>query len=120
LAQQRLWFITQLDESASRAYHIAVSLRLRGELDRAALRAALNRIVARHESLRTRFEVVNGEANQRIAAPEVGFALTERAAPAGGEGLAQVRQWLEEEANSPFDLATGPLVCGQLIAIGDG
>ncbi len=78
-AQQRLWFITQLDERASRAYHISVALRLRGALDRQALRAALNRIVARHESVRTRFELVNGEAVQRIDGPEVGFALKERA-----------------------------------------
>src|SRR5438477_9330323 len=53
-AQQRLWFLAQM-EGVSEAYHIAFGLRLQGELDRGALRRALNRIVERHEVLRTVF-----------------------------------------------------------------
>src|SRR5262245_47554911 len=53
-AQQRLWFLAQL-EGASEAYHIPGGLRLRGDLDRRALRRALDRIVSRHEALRTTF-----------------------------------------------------------------
>ena len=53
-AQQRLWFLAQM-EGASEAYHMPFGLRLKGELDRAALRRALDRIVARHEALRTTF-----------------------------------------------------------------
>ena len=53
-AQQRLWFLAQM-EGVSEAYHIPFGLRLKGELDRAALRRALDRIVARHEALRTTF-----------------------------------------------------------------
>ena len=53
-AQQRLWFLSQF-EGASEAYHIAGGLRLSGALDRAALKRALDRIVARHEALRTTF-----------------------------------------------------------------
>ncbi|WP_040072074.1 condensation domain-containing protein, partial [Pseudomonas batumici] len=56
LAQQRLWFLDQLDHAASVAYHMPAALRLRGRLDRHALQRALDRIVARHESLRTTFE----------------------------------------------------------------
>src|SRR5262249_12039475 len=53
-AQQRLWFLAQF-EGVSEAYHIAGGLRLVGELDRAALRRALDRVVERHETLRTTF-----------------------------------------------------------------
>src|SRR5687767_14990550 len=53
LAQQRLWFLSQFKE-ASKAYHISGCLRLEGMLDRRALYRALNRVVERHEVLRTR------------------------------------------------------------------
>src|SRR5438445_8586866 len=55
-AQQRLWFMAQLDPQASRAYHIPGGVRLKGVLDRVALQAALDRLIARHEVLRTHFE----------------------------------------------------------------
>ncbi|WP_436498874.1 amino acid adenylation domain-containing protein [Actinokineospora sp. HUAS TT18] len=51
-AQRRLWFLNQFDDSGSR-YHVPFALRLRGDLDVPALRAAINDVVARHESLRT-------------------------------------------------------------------
>ena len=53
-AQRRLWVLAQMD-GGSRAYHVALALRLRGELDRDALRRALETIGERHESLRTTF-----------------------------------------------------------------
>jgi aryl carrier-like protein len=68
-AQQRLWFLAQM-EGASRAYNIPWGMRLRGELDRGALRRALDRIVERHEALRTTFVLVGDEAAQSIAAIE--------------------------------------------------
>ncbi|HYW06680.1 MAG TPA: FkbM family methyltransferase, partial [Longimicrobium sp.] len=59
-AQQRLWFLEQMGGMGS-TYHVPRGLRLRGRLDRAALRRALDGIVARHEALRTTFVVVDGE-----------------------------------------------------------
>ncbi len=53
-AQQRLWFLAQIEE-AGQAYHVPMGLHLKGELDAEALRRALDRIVARHEALRTTF-----------------------------------------------------------------
>src|SRR3954470_3355280 len=58
-AQQRLWFIDQL-EPGSPAYHVATSLRLNGRLDPLALERSLQAIVGRHEILRTRFPAVDG------------------------------------------------------------
>ena len=76
-AQQRLWFLAQLGNLGS-TYHIPMRLRLRGDLDRGALVRALNRIVARHEALRTTFPETGGVPEQRIARPE------ERQQPTGG------------------------------------
>ncbi|MFL5384639.1 MAG: amino acid adenylation domain-containing protein, partial [Longimicrobiaceae bacterium] len=118
-AQQRLWFIERL-EGVGAAFHIPVRQRLRGELDRAALRRALDRIVARHEALRTTFAEVDGAPVQRIApAEESSFQLTEhdlRGDPGGG---AELRRLIAEESDAPFDLEHGPLIRGRLVQIGD-
>ncbi|MBT0964208.1 non-ribosomal peptide synthetase, partial [Denitromonas iodatirespirans] len=65
LTQQRMWFLTRMD-GASEAYHIGGGVLLSGALDIDVLRRALSRIVARHETLRTRYQVVGDEAVQII------------------------------------------------------
>ncbi|WP_460764558.1 amino acid adenylation domain-containing protein, partial [Lysobacter fragariae] len=72
-AQQRLWFLAQMDGVISDAYHIPMALRLHGALDRNALRRALDRIVHRHEALRTTFHRIGNDPVQHIAAADVGF-----------------------------------------------
>ena len=120
-SQQRVWVVDRLDHRASVAYHIPKALRLHGTLNRTALKAALDRIVARHESLRTSFVEIDGTPAQQFAAPEVGFALTERDI---SHVQGQERDFLidsigVDEASRPFDLATGPLIRGQLLCIAD-
>ncbi|MDT9002462.1 amino acid adenylation domain-containing protein, partial [Paucibacter sp. APW11] len=116
-AQQRLWFLAQLDAAAGAAYRMPAALRLRGKLDRAALKATLDRIVARHENLRTHFIERGGEAVQVIAADDLGFALDELELAAGsGEDLARHREAFFARG---FDLAAGPLIRGCLIRIAD-
>ena len=70
-AQQRLWFLGQM-EGGSEAYHVPLQVRMRGALDVEALRRALDRIVARHEVLRTTFAVAEGEPVQRIRSGRAG------------------------------------------------
>ncbi|HET8798152.1 MAG TPA: amino acid adenylation domain-containing protein, partial [Thermoanaerobaculia bacterium] len=121
LAQQRLWFLDRLDKAASAAYSQPAALRLAGSLDVAALRAALDRLIARHENLRTSFIAEGGVPYQRIAPEHCGFALAfeDLSALPGGEREAAVARLTVEEARAPFDLSTGPLVRGRLLRLGD-
>jgi amino acid adenylation domain-containing protein len=116
-AQQRLWFLEQLGGTGT-AYHIPMRLRLRGALDHGALECALDRIVARHEALRTTFPTVDGEPVQHIApAGESGLRLVEHDLRASADAEEELRRLVAEEAGAPFDLAQGPLVRGRLICM---
>ena len=72
-AQQRLWFLNELDGPSS-TYTVTVSLRLRGPLDQAALSAAFDDVARRHETLRTVFPSVEGTPYQHVL-PEVRVPL---------------------------------------------
>jgi amino acid adenylation domain-containing protein len=119
LAQQRLWFLTQL-EGASAAYHMAGGVRLYGELDRGVLRAALDAVIERHEVLRTRIVAREGQAWQQIGAGS-GFALREvDLAEGSAQQIAeQVRRQSQEEVQEGFDLEHGPLIRGRLLRVGE-
>ncbi|WKB55701.1 non-ribosomal peptide synthetase [Eleftheria terrae] len=117
-AQQRLWFLAQM-EGGSQAYHLAVALRLRGRLEREALSAALGRLVDRHESLRTRFELDGEQPVQRIDPPGGGFALHEHDLRDHPQPEAELDRLRAEEAAAAFDLAAGPLVRGRLVVLAD-
>ncbi|MCH7345375.1 amino acid adenylation domain-containing protein [Pelomonas sp. CA6] len=115
-AQQRLWFIAQLGEAASQAYHMTGGLRLRGRVDEAALRAALDRIVQRHEALRTHFERVEGQVLQCVA-PQAGFSLASHDLRGTPDPQAAVAHWARIEAQTPLDLGTRPLFRGRLLRL---
>jgi amino acid adenylation domain-containing protein len=104
-AQQRLWFLEQLGGLGT-AYSMRKRIRLHGALDRAALGMALDRIIARHEALRTTFPAVDGAPEQRVAS----------VAEAGGLRLVDDDQ-MGGEDEAPFDLARGPLIRGRLVRL---
>jgi amino acid adenylation domain-containing protein len=117
-AQQRLWFLEQMRDLGS-AYHASQGLRLRGALDRAALIRALDRLVARHEVLRTTFHSTNGEPEQRIGPETTRFALVEHDLAGHTDALDELARVMTEEAAAPFDLERGPLFRGRLVRLAD-
>ncbi|HZI05051.1 MAG TPA: amino acid adenylation domain-containing protein, partial [Archangium sp.] len=114
-AQQRLWFLDQL-EPGSAFYNIPVVVRMEGQLDEAALERSFEELVRRHESLRTVFREEQGQPVQVIA-PEARLPLAAvdlRELPAG-EREAEVRRQVEAEVRRPFDLRRGPLLRPMLL-----
>ncbi|MBI6550755.1 AMP-binding protein, partial [Xenorhabdus sp. VLS] len=120
-AQQRLWFLARLDPAASLAYHMPAVLRLSGQLNPAAFTAALDRLVARHESLRTRFVLVDEQPCQHIDAEDTGFALHYQDLRSWEAAAQQqhIAERAERDMHTPFDFAHGPLIRGQLLQLAD-
>ena len=109
-AQQRLWFLQQLAPDSA-GYTIGLVHRVRGPLDVGALGVALDRIVARHEALRTTFALVDGEVVQTVAKAGTWPLDTLSAAVAAESGReAAAISRLKNEFRRPFDLENGPLV----------
>ncbi|WP_328855760.1 amino acid adenylation domain-containing protein [Microbispora hainanensis] len=109
--QERLWFLHRLDPDDA-SYAMWIVRRLRGPLDVAALERALAALVARHESLRTRFPEVDG-------AP---VAVVEPPGPVPVEAIsatdvAHAEALVAERTNAPFDLASRPPLRATLIRL---
>jgi amino acid adenylation domain-containing protein len=112
-AQQRLWFLDQLEPGSS-FYHIPAAVRLRGTLDLTALEQGFREVIRRHESLRTRFGVVNGVPVQLIDEGQE-FSLT--VLDLSTEGEAEARRVATEESQRPFDLSAGPLLRASVLRL---
>ena len=117
-AQQRLWLLTQMD-GVSEAYNMAMALRLSGELNIQALRSAFDRIVFRHEALRTTFRRVEDVPVQHIAAADCGFSLQEHDLSCDSQTALALAQRTRGEASQPINLEDGPLFRGQLIRMSE-
>ncbi len=117
-AQQRLWFIDQL-EPGGVFYNVPAAVRLQGSLNQEALAQTLSEVIRRHEVLRTRFGTVAGRAVQVIeAAAPVQLAVEELSELEVAEREARVREWAAQEAATPFDLSRGPLLRVKLLRLG--
>ncbi|MFH8462639.1 amino acid adenylation domain-containing protein [Streptomyces sp. NPDC017991] len=115
-AQQRLWFLAQLP-GGNEAYNEPVTSTLRGPLDTAVLRRALDALVVRQHALRTRLVAVDGEVYQHIDPPETGFALAADDLTGLPDAAARLDELRLREASAPFDLARGPLCRGRLLTL---
>ncbi|MFF0519186.1 non-ribosomal peptide synthase/polyketide synthase [Actinomadura nitritigenes] len=112
-AQQRLWFLDQMEPGSSE-YNLALPVRLPGTLDVAALGAALSALVERHEVLRTR--LVAGEDGRpfQVIDPASPFPLPVADVSGAADPVAAAGALVVADAAEPFDLAAGPLVRGCL------
>ncbi|KGX24360.1 D-alanine--poly(phosphoribitol) ligase, subunit 1 [Burkholderia pseudomallei] len=103
LAQQRLWFLTQL-EGVSEAYHMSGAVRLDGPLNREVLQRALNRIVMRHEALRTCFAREEGEPIQVIQ-PHADLTVSYHDLREAEQTEQRAKDLSQAHASAPFDLS---------------
>jgi amino acid adenylation domain-containing protein/non-ribosomal peptide synthase protein (TIGR01720 family) len=120
-AQQRLWFLDQLEAGTATAYNVPAALRLTGLLNIDALSRSLTEIVRRHEVLRTTFSVIDEQPVQVIAEPSSSSLLrvVELSELTEDEREREVRRLTSEEAQTPFDLEAGPLLRAKLLRLSD-
>ncbi|MEU3554833.1 condensation domain-containing protein [Streptomyces fragilis] len=111
-SQQSLWLQNRIDPGQA-AYNVTAAVRLRGPLDVGALERALNTVVARHEVLRTVFDLDEGEPVQVIG-PTAPLRVT--VTDCSPEDLEETAR---EELAAPFDLREGPLVRLRLLRLGE-
>ncbi|HEY2294552.1 MAG TPA: amino acid adenylation domain-containing protein, partial [Thermoanaerobaculia bacterium] len=116
-AQQRLWFLHQL-EPASPVYNVPAAIGLRGPLSPAALAAALSEVARRHEALRTRFAAGPDGPVQDVAPPApVPLPAIDLTALPRERRPAEARRLARAEALAPFDLGRGPLLRARLVRL---
>jgi amino acid adenylation domain-containing protein len=109
-AQQRLWFLDQL-EPQSTAYNIPASLRLNMALDLEALEQSFDTLIQRHEVLRTTLVAADGQPMQVVAPTlKLQLPLVDLSALAPDEREAEALRLANEQAQRPFDLSQGPLM----------
>ncbi len=114
-AQERLWFLAELETDGA-ALNKTLALRLRGPLEVAAVEWAIEQVLQRHNVLRTRFSMVDGEPTQVADAALPPLAVEDLAREAEPESAAMQR--FEELGAIPIDLAEGPVARAHLLRIG--
>jgi len=118
-AQQRLWFLQQL-EPESYVYNIPVALRIEGALDVTALEEGIDQVICRHESLRTNFKMVNGQTFQFVD-PPFRVHLFPEAIQLSTEASREreIANRANQELRRAFDLTAGPLIRARLLRFAD-
>ncbi|MGF2038868.1 MAG: non-ribosomal peptide synthetase [Nostoc sp. CmiVER01] len=118
-AQQRLWFLDQLQPNSA-FYNIPIALHLVGTFNQVALEQSLREIIHRHEALRTNFVIVDGQPSQIIQIQTnwtVSVVELQHLSPAEQEIARQ--QLAQEQALLPFDLANQALVRATLVVLSE-
>ncbi|WGV24574.1 non-ribosomal peptide synthetase [Halotia branconii] len=115
-AQKQLWFLAQMGDNGSLAYNISLNIQLRGTLDLAAIRQAVQQVVQRHEALRTTISS-QGDFQEilpslKIDVPVIDFSNVK-------DGQLQVNQWLQNHSQESFNLSNGPLFRVQILKLAE-
>lgn len=107
-AQERLWFLEQMEDGDASAYNVGLGFRLTGPLDRAALAATLTGLVRRHETLRTTFTARDDELLQVVGEPHE-VRTTEIDLSHEPDPEQALRDRLDAQLELPFDATIGPV-----------
>ncbi len=118
-AQRRIWLISQLGQPASVAYNMVQAFVLTGQLNQQALQNALNKLVERHESLRTTFAFIKGEPRQLIRDAFVPH-LHQLDGRNNNNPSDAAEQAIQQVLATSFDLENGPLFNTTLVRQGEG
>ncbi len=118
-SQERLWFLNQLEPESS-LYNIPAAIRLTGRLNLTALENSINEIVRRHENLRTKFTVVDGEPVQIIgAATKLPIQIIDLQTISETERETEALRLATQEAQTPFNLETDLLLRAKLLLLSE-
>ena len=109
-AQKRIWLASRTAEP--RTYNMSGALQIEGPLDIERLEHAFEALLERQESLRTVFVWSEGELRQKILTRAACAFQLQRT-----QLSSELESMLQQEANQPFDLATGPLVRARLVLV---
>lgn len=117
--QQQLWFLDRL-EPGSPASNVSLGLRIEGPLEPTVLARSLDRVVERHEALRTVFTEQNGEVRQQVwASLRIPLTVTDLRHRPPAERAAGLAAASAAQSATAFDLRTGPLLVAELVALTD-
>jgi hypothetical protein len=114
-AQERLWFLHQLDPQSA-AYNVPRAIRIRGNVDLNVLQESLNKIVARHDTLRTHLALVDGSLRQIVDEHvSIELPIVDLSDLPADERARRAKDLIEHEAALPFDLSTGPVMRARVL-----
>jgi amino acid adenylation domain-containing protein len=116
-AQKEIWLSTQMGDEANCSYNESNVLHFEGELNAAALHQSLQRVVNRHDALRSTFSA-DGKTIQFASTFNIELPVRDFSSLQPGQRDAKVAELLANEAKIPFDLVKGPLLRVQLLKLG--
>ena len=108
-AQKQFWLLAQMGEEASSAYNESVMLQLQGSLQLGAMQRAFQKVVDRHEALRTIISC-EGDVQQILPTLTIDVPLIDFSSLDTAERDAKVDEWLKQESRQSFDLTQAPLL----------
>jgi len=118
-AQQRLWFLSQL-EVHNTFYNMAAAVRLQGQLNQAALAQSLNEILRRHEVLRTHIKTVDEQPEPVISSvTTLPLPVLDLSELPTAQQETKVQELIRAEAQQPFDLKTDLMLRVKLLRLGE-
>ncbi len=118
-AQQRLWFLEQLQPNSA-LYNIPLALRLVGTLNQVALEQSLQEIIRRHEALRTNFITVDGQPIQVIQTQtNWSLLIVELQHLTTSEQETTIQQLAQQQVIQPFDLTNAALIRATLLVLNE-
>jgi glutamate-1-semialdehyde-2,1-aminomutase len=107
-AQKQLWILAKMGDDSSLAYNVSISLRLRGLLNLTAMHHAVQKVVDRHEGLRTIIDE-KGEFQQIMPSLKIGIPLIDLSKIDAAERDSRVYEWFKRESQEPFAIVHSPL-----------